>query len=217
MCCLKIRVLIIFFILLSLNFSVMARTIVTQTPVYPHYNGYYNNYNNNLARTNSLRNSYYNPRHRLYRNYNNYAYKPYYNKSFSDLSALEKYSLNKTYSRESDLQRLQRLEMQAFGAVQSGDISTRYDNVRNAILSRPKQNYKTSLLRNIGNYFTGQMTGFTPSFSNDPFFSDSAFSTIQYPSSFGNKSYTQVSGPMRSGYFLDNYGTSSGCGVKILD
>lgn len=216
MCSLKARFLIIFFIFQFFNISVMARTVVTQTPVYPHYNSYYNNYNN-IARTNSLRNSYYNPRHRLYRNHSNYAYKPYYNKSFSDLSALEKYSLNKTYSRESDLQRLQRLEMQAFGAVQSGDITTRYDNVRNAILSRPKQNYKTSLLRNIGNYFSGQMTGYTPSFSNDSFFSDSSFSRCPYPTSYGNRSYSQVSGPLRSGYFINDYGTSSGAGVKILD
>ena len=47
-------------------------------------------------------------------------------------SALEQYTLNRNFTRESDLERLQRLEMQAFGAVQQGDINTRYDNVRNA-------------------------------------------------------------------------------------
>ena len=81
--------------------------------------------------------------------------------------------LNRNFTRESDLERLQRLEMQAFGAVQQGDINTRYDNVRNAILSRPKNNYRTSLIRNIGNFFGGQLTGFTPSFNSsfddDPF------------------------------------------------
>ena len=95
---------------------------------------------------------------------------------FSDINALEKYTLNRNYNKESDLQRLQRLEMQAFGAIQSGDINSRYDNVRNAILSRPQNNYKSSLWRNIGNYFSGQMTGYTPSFdfNNDPFFSSNS-------------------------------------------
>ena len=126
--------------------------------------------------------------------------------------------MNRNFGRESDLQRLQRLEMQAFGAVQSGDISQRYDNVRNAILARPSyNNTKTSLLRNIGNYFAGQMTGYTPAFTSDPFFSDSAFSSSPYHSSYGNQAVTQTSSPFGSSYSINNYGTGSSSGVRILD
>ena len=90
----------------------------------------------------------------------------YKNSGFSDIQALEKYALNRTYSRDNNLARLQRLEMQAFGAVQQGDPYERYENVRSALLSRPKQNYKTSVLKNLSNYFSGQLTGYTPSFDN---------------------------------------------------
>ena len=198
-----------------------ARTIVTRTPYYqPNYNRFNHHYRPNY-RTPRYYNSGYNnrryyntypPRRRLFNN-NRY----YRTSSLSDLGALEKYTLNRNYSRESDLQRLERLEMQAFGAIQSGDINSRYDNVRSAILSRPKQNYKTSFWRNIGNYFGGQMTGFTPSLDNDPFFSSSSFASTPFPTTYGNSNITQFSGPFGSGYRLNNYGTGSGCGVKILD
>lgn len=199
--------------------EIQARTIVTRSPYYsPAYRNYgYNNYRN--------RNYYNTPR---YYNNNRQIYKPlspyrtnrHYNRrssTFSDMSALERYALNRSYGRESDLERLQRLEMQAFGAIQPGDISTRYDNVRGAILSRPKQNYKTSWFRNIGNFFGGQLTGFTPSFDNDPFFSTSGLSGLSYPSSYGTTSGTQFRSPFGSGYMLNNYGTGTTSGVRILD
>ena len=112
--------------------------------------------------------------------------------------------------------------MQAFGAVQQGDINTRYDNVRNAILSRPKNNYRTSLIRNIGNFFGGQLTGFTPSFNSSfddaPFFSsNSSFTTTQFPSTFGSTSTTGYSSPFGKGYRVNNFGTGSSTGVHILD
>ena len=210
----------LFSIMLLMNqISVLAetRTFVTRTPV---YNKYHRNYN----RYNKFYNKYHN-RNNAYHHINKYrpAYRQnsayhYNTTSFSDLNALERYTLNKNYSRESDLERLQRLEMEAFGAIQSGDINSRYDNVRTAILSRPKQNYRTSILRNIGNFFSGQLTGFTPSFYNDPFFSpDLGFTNTPYPSSFGNQSVTQYSGPFGSGYHINNFGTGSSAGVKILD
>ena len=151
-----------------------SRTIVTRRPVYNnrfnnrHYHRPPNRYYNN-------RRPYYRPNNFYNNAYNQRRFFHPRRSSFSDLSALEQYTLNRNFTRESDLERLQRLEMQAFGAVQQGDINTRYDNVRNAILSRPKNNYRTSLIRNIGNFFGGQLTGFTPSFNSsfddDPFFS----------------------------------------------
>ena len=200
-----------------------ARTVVTRTPYYyqPGYNRFNPSYRSNYVSPRR----YYNNRYNMRRYYNNaYPRRRIFNNnryytmsSLSDLGALEKYTLNRNYSRESDLQRLERLEMQAFGAIQSGDINSRYDNVRSAILSRPKQNYKTSFWQNVGNFFGGQLTGFTPSLDNDPFFSNSSFASTPYPTTYGNSNITQFSGPFGSGYRLNNYGTGSGCGVKILD
>lgn len=160
---------------------------------------------------------YYNPNHQYYpQRFNNQLPSRHCHNcsTFSDINALEKYTMNRNYVRESDLARLERLEMQAFGALQSGDIHTRYDNVRNAILSRPKQNYKTSILRNIGDYFAGQMTGYTPPLgTSNPFYSSS-----QFPTTYGNSSFEQFSGPFGSnGYRINNYSTGANAGVKILD
>lgn len=179
-----------------------SRTIVTQSPYY-----YNPNFNHGYARPH-WNNGIPPQRHPYCHNCS----------SFSDINALENYILNRNYTRESDLQRLERLEMQAFGALQSGDINTRYDNVRSAILSRPKQNYRTSLLRNIGNYFGGQMTGYTPSMgSSSPFrYTTSSFSP--YPTTYGNSSITEYSSPFGGrGYTINNYSTGSNAGVRILD
>lgn len=198
-----------------------ARTVVTRTPYYqPNYSRFNHRYRHQYRPSRYYNNNRYNNR----RYYNSYPRRRFFNNnnyisstSFSDLGALEKYTLDKTFSRDSDLQRLERLEMEAFGAIQAGDVNSRYDNVRAAILSRPKQNYKTSFWRNIGNFFGGQMTGFTPSFDNDPFFSGSNFASTPYPTTYGNSNITQYASPWGSGYRINNYGTGSGCGVKILD
>lgn len=198
-----------------------SRTIVTRRPVYNnrfnnrHYHRPPNRYYNN-------RRPYYRPNNFYNNAYNQRRFFHPRRSSFSDLSALEQYTLNRNFTRESYLERLQRLEMQAFGAVQQGDINTRYDNVRNAILSRPKNNYRTSLIRNIGNFFGGQLTGFTPSFNSsfddDPFFSsNSSFTTTQFPSTFGSTSTTGYSSPFGKGYRVNNFGTGSSTGVHILD
>lgn len=193
--------------------SVMAesRTIVTRTPL-PYNHPY--NYTNSR---NPIH--YYNgPYHNINRPYNIRRS----TSGFSDISALEEYSMNRSFKRESDLERLERLELQAFGAIQQGDIASRYDNVRSAILSRPQQNYKTSLLRNIGNYFAGQMTGFTPSLnsfgSSNPYMTPmSGFTTTNYPTTYGNNSITEYSGPFGGGYRINNFGTGSSAGVRIID
>ena len=198
-----------------------ARTVVTRTPYYqPNYNRFNHRYRHSYRPNRYYNNNRYNNR----RYYNAYPRRRFFNNnhyypttSFSDMGALEKYTLDKTFSRDSDLQRLERLEMEAFGAIQPGDVNSRYDNVRTAILSRPKQNYKTSFWRNIGNFFGGQMTGFTPSLDNDPFFSGSSFASTPYPTTYGNSNITQFASPWGSGYRVNNYGTGSGCGVKILD
>ncbi len=130
------------------------------------------------------------------------------NDTMNNLNLLEEYAFNKTFKRDENLKRLERLEELAFGAVQSGDYDTRYRNVETAILSRPKNNYeKKSLLSSIGDYFSGQLTGFTPSILTQdltPGFTRNA-----------NESFSN--GIFGSGYnnFSHNYGSNSG--VHILD
>ena len=165
-----------------------SRTVVTQTPVFnPYYSpqAYYGGD--------------YIPNRRFQR----------HSSVFHDINDLERYALNRNFTKDSDQVRLERLETLAFGAVQEGDIYTRYDNVRDAILTRPKPNYKTSLLRNISDYFSGQLTGYTPSMTTtNPSF---------YSSDYGQSSTTEYISPWGRGYRTNNYGAGSGTGVHILD
>ena len=143
--------------------------------------------------------------------------------SQNDLYALEKYALNKTYRRESDLQRLERLENLAFGAIQNGDIYNRYKNVENAILSRPKYGTKTSLLNNLANYFSGQTTGFTPSLIPYPGYNSlGGFSSNPYglgPSTgFSNNNIEHYSnGIFGGGWGMSGHDHGVGSSIRILD
>lgn len=179
------------FLLIAFTMPVFAqtRTVVTQTPIYnPYYapQAYYGG--------DYIPNKHYQRRGSI----------------FSDINDLERYALNKNFTRDSDRMRLERLETLAFGAVQEGDIYTRYDNVRNTILSRPKQNYKTSVLRSISDYFSGQLTGFTPSLSTNQTY-------YPYPSTYGQSSSTEYVTPWGKGCKTNNYGLSSGSGIHLLD
>ncbi len=178
------------FLLLILSMPVFAsRTVVTQTPLYNHYYNPQAYYGGDYI-----------PNRRYQRN----------TSVFRDINDLERYALNRNFTKDSDRTRLERLEMLAFGAVQQGDIYTRYDNARNAILSRPKQNYKTSVLKNLSDYFSGQLTGFTPSLT-------STTNPNIYSSDYGHTSATEYITPWGRGYRTNNYGIGSGSGIHILD
>ncbi len=143
----------------------------------------------------------------LYNPYNNTQNYNYQNRIFSDLNDLEMYVFDKTYCSENNLARLNRLEEAVFGTYQQGDIYNRYENVKNAIFARPKQNYKTSFLQNLSNYFAGQMTGYTPNIYQN-----------NYPSMYGNNSFVNFSGPQGRGYRYNNNGIgNSSSFVRILD
>ncbi len=147
--------------------------------------------------------------------------------SHGNLNALEKYALNKTFRKESDLARLERLENLAFGATQIGDIASRYANVEQAILSRPKYKTKNSLLGNLANYFAGSPTGYTPSLNN--FYN----STMGLPAGIGftnfggdylpapgyiNQNFEHYSnGPFSQGWGMSSQNYSSGSSIRILD
>ena len=190
--------IVVLFLLLIVSTPVFSATrkFVTRTPI---YNQYY------------APQAYYGGDYMPSRRYSRRIASRFY-----DIDDLERYAFNKNFTKDGDRIRLERLETLAFGAVQEGDMNTRYDNVRNAILTRPKPNTKASLLRNLSDYLNGQMTGFTPSVSNtaaDNFFNNS------YPvsSDYGKRSYTNYSSPWGNGYRTNSYGIGSGSGVHILD
>ena len=187
---------VVLLILSAVTIPVFAeRTVVTRAPYYNHYNHCYT--------PQAYYGGDYFPPSRFQRKNSS---------AFSDINNLEKYAFNKNFTRDSDIKRVERLETLAFGAIQEGDIFTRYDNVRGAILSRPKQNYKTSLLRNISDYFSGQLTGFTPQLNNS-----SANDIYSFPSGYDSSSYTEFATPYGRGYRMNNQQYGTGSRVQILD
>lgn len=207
-----------------LIFLIIALSV---TPVFAfssRYTPYFNTYQNPRS-TYSSRSNYVNPyRKNYYQSYNDYKLDRLYrqphchhcdyhynNISPSDLNALERYALRRSYSRENELSRLERLESMAFGSIQTGDIATRYRNVENAILSRPQNNYKRSIVSNIADFFGGQVTGFTPSITNFDNFNT-------YPQGYGNTRVDQYSnGIFGGGWGIQNQGFGNGSRVRILD
>ena len=138
-----------------------------------HSNYRYNN-PQRLMRTNRYRQrQYYN--HCPQCHHNNYFRPPI---KINNIKKLEKYAMNRTFSNEDDITRLERLEELAFGAIQNGDISTRYNNVENAILARPPYKTKTSVLGTIGSFLAGQATGITPNITSQELNGFNNFSTL---------------------------------------
>ena len=136
-----------------------------------------------------------------------------------ELSALEKYTYNKTYTREYPLARLERLETSAFGAIQQGNLSTRFKNVENALLARENYSpnyYRTSrrnIWGNLADYFIGQPTGITPSITS-PYYQ--GYNPI-YGQNYGNQRYEQFSnGIFGGGYNLMNQSLGNGSSIRIL-
>ena len=139
-----------------------------------------------------------------------------------DLSALEKYAMNRTYFRENPIKRLERLEDLAFGSIQNGDIESRYKNVEAAILARPKYNTRRTPLGTLTNFFNGQPTGITPSVY-DSFGSNfmPAYDRFMHgmPSNdYGNMRINQYSnGIFGNGYNVYRSNTGNGSSIRILD
>lgn len=196
------------------------------------YTPYFNRYPNISSQSSySSQSTYASPNSRNYnRPYRNYhphrhAYYPptcrhcdYYHPQYNriptgNLNALERYALKKNYTRESDISRLERLENLAFGATQVGDLNTRYSNVENAILSRPQNNYKRSVIGSIADFFTGQMTGFTPAIDNG--FDNNMFSNT--PAYTNSRAEHYSNGIFGGGWGIQNQSFGQGSGVRILD
>ena len=195
-------------------------------PTFASINSYNNNFQSKLKMNQPKNQIIYDGSRRQNRSHPHHCPECHYNNpyiSHNDLNALEKYALNKTYRRESNLERLERLENLAFGATQNGDIYSRYRNVENAILSRPKYGTKNSLLNNIANYFAGQATGFTPNlipyngYTNLGGFSSNPYAFTPTPG-YNNNSFEQYSnGIFGGGWGISGHDYGTGSSVRILD
>ena len=145
-----------------------------------------------------------------------------------DLGTLDKHALNKTYRRDSNLTRLERLENLAFGATQAGDLQHRYRNVENAILSRPPYRTKNSMLGTLANYFLGQTTGFTPAINENNFMPAMNLPAGLGPTNYGGNFYPAPginnqrfehysNGLFGGGWGMSNGSFGNGSSIRMLD
>lgn len=153
----------------------------------------------------------------------------YPNISRNGLSKLENKIFNQDFSQNSAQRRIERLEQQVFGAEQSGNLTTRYENLVVAVKyynTNPTNNYYPNsvassglrgMMNNMGNSMIGgSMTGMTPPMGpsyngyNDPFSSLNPGGGIYrgYGVNNGLRGYRYQDD-------FENFGT--GTGVKILD
>lgn len=157
----------------------------------------------------------------------------YPNISRNALSRMETKIFNQSFPQNSSERRIERLEQRIFGAMQSGDIDSRY----NALIAA-SQNYSVNpmgnyypnpigtngwkgILGSLGNAMLGgNMTGFTPSINpyynnnygyNDPYLNSGQGGYGIYK---GNRVNNGLGGYSYQDNFT-NYG--SGTGVTILD
>lgn len=156
----------------------------------------------------------------------------YPNISKNVLSRIETKVLNQNFPQNNPETRIERLEQRIFGAVQSGDIDSRYEALVTAAKNynaNPLNNYNANpvmgsgwkgILSSMGNSMLGgTMTGFTPPINpygnnygyNDPYASLGSGGSGVY------RGYRTNNGLGRYSYHDDfsNYG--SGTGVTILD
>lgn len=156
----------------------------------------------------------------------------YKNISKNELSNIESKIFHQSYPENDVQSRIERLEQQVFGAVQSGDITSRYETLRtvtrktntNQYAQNPYQNELDPLnplgrpqgklkgvMSNLGSMLLGggggTLTGFTPSI--DPFFNDYGYGGGGYNGYSNNYSNGLYSG-YNSGYNGYNNGYNNG-------
>jgi hypothetical protein len=124
------------------------------------------------------------------------------NISSNGLSRMESKIFNQTYTNNSAQNRVERLEQQLFGTVQSGDLEARYRALQVATANINKMNQSQRGLRgftnSLGNSFWGggSMTGFTPPLDDFSDFGNDMNNTTTYNNNFNSNYGT-------------NYGTNS--------
>ena len=152
----------------------------------------------------------------------------YKNISKNVLSGMESKILHQDFPQNDTQSRIERLEQEVFGAVQSGDITKRYDTLRTAVKRTNNQTAQNSyqdpldpfstgsmnrggvrgLLGSLGGMMTGGggvMTGFTPSI--DPFYDGYNGGTSNFNSYGGYNNNNRNTNSRYNGY---NNGYNSG-------
>lgn len=170
-------------------------------------------------------------------NYNQISKYP--NISKSGLSKMETAVFNQTYPQNNPERRIERLEQQMLGAVQSGNLDSRYNTLKAASRSyaNPKNNpnyyKKAGLMQRIRDNFgnsNGYMTGYTPQVNpyNDfqPGVSGNSYNPYggygKSPSFYnlggqGSSGTSSIVTPYGYADGYQNFNTQTGCGVTILD
>lgn len=154
----------------------------------------------------------------------------YPNISKGELSKLETKVLSQSFPQNNPERRIERLEQQIFGAVQSGDFNSRYEalkmasktylknhNFNNNYANNVQQNGLQGLMGNWGN--AGVMTGFTPPIN--PYNFSNNYNGYANPSMSGGYNNYRGSRTDRGlgGFSYRDVFTSSGTGsgVTMLD
>lgn len=168
----------------------------------------------------------------------------YPNISANVLSRLENKIFSQTYQQNSVERRIERLEQQIFGAVQSGDIDARYEalvvaaknynatasagylpNASTGYMVNPAQNRGLRGVANalLNNALGGTMTGFTPPIGPNSWNAPNSYLNpySQYPdpnlNSYSN-GYGNYQGYRSNHRMYDNFNNfNTGTGVHILD
>lgn len=157
----------------------------------------------------------------------------YPNISRNVLSRIEAKVFNQSFPQNSAERRIERIEQRLFGAVQSGDIDSRYNSILAAAKNynaNPVNTYYPNsvatsggwkgILNSFGNAMLGgTMTGFTPPI--DPYGNNYGYNNSPY-SGLGGGSGIYRGNRRNNGWggysYQDNYsGYGSGTGVTILN
>jgi hypothetical protein len=165
----------------------------------------------------------------------NYTSERYVANKYSSLNGMERKIFNQTFNDDTVKNRIERLETKIFGAIQIGTLDDRFLTLKNAIKCYktfstdsevPKSVYdeyhtpmftgtsgsswKSMLLGNFRNQFTGTPTGFTPAM--DPAYMD-YFEAERALMRSGQNRYNRNN----YGYRYSDILRGSRTGVQILD
>lgn len=148
---------------------------------------------------------------------------------YPNIMKLERSLFGRTFAQNNTQNRIERLEEQLFGAVQNGDIKSRYEAIQlaanavrqnNYYYSNTKNNSLRGLAANIGSALLGgSMTGFTPQIN--PFYNNYSYNNVyanpnRYnyanPSmrAYANPNTMPYSNPYTTNAYPSNYGISQG-------
>lgn len=164
---------------------------------------------------------------------NSYTYQTqniYQNIPAKALSRLEAQMFNQNFNTYSPQNRIERLEQKLFGAVQTGDLNTRYRALQMAARNYRQTNMPTQIAQNTGSggvwrnilgglttNMGGVMTGFTPPMGPyyDPYSCNGGYNNFN---TFNPNPYGMYRGYRSNTGYYDGYRNfNTGAGVHILD